>query len=145
MIDNEINNIKIDNSIIEDVNKIKTHRFKNKVYKNEQNDILKKIFDIIGITKDNNIFYSHIIDNDENIQQKILEFNDVFKVYYKVSSWPAYKKFDIERRYLSLIKSLLKEMDIEYTSISRKMRYKNRIVNTTVYTINLDSLDFKFE
>jgi hypothetical protein len=142
---NKIDNIIINNNIIEDVNKKKTHRFKNKVYKNEQNDILKKIFDIIGITKDNNIFHSHIIDNDESIQNKILEFNDIFKVYYKVSSWPAYKKFDIERRYLSLLKSLLKEMDVEYTSISSKMRYKNRIVNTTTYTINLDSLDLKLE
>ena len=140
---NELNNILDNNNTIGDniddsINKKKFQRFKFIIYKKEQKEILDKVFNILSICDNNNIFQSHIIDHNSNIQNKILELDDNIKKYFKTSTWPAYKNFNIERRYLSIIKSIMKDMDVIYTSLSCKIKYNNRIVNSTIYTIDLE-------
>ena len=41
----------------------------------------------------------------------------------------------MDRRYLSLIKYVLKATDVKFNSASLKMNYKGSTINTTVYTI----------
>jgi len=116
------------------------HRLKFITYKKEQNELIKKIFNIIGINKENNIFYSHLIDRDDDIQNNIYKLEEDIKKYFKVSSWPAFKKLDVERRYLSIIKSICKDMNLTYKTKSYMIKYKLRYVNTTSYTFENDDV-----
>jgi len=124
---NNKQNLLINNKIV---------RFKNLIYKEERKAILKKILTIIGIDNTNKIFYSHLLDENENIQKQIIDLSDDIQKYFKVSSWAAFKPdMVIGRRYISIIKAILKEMDVIFISVSQKMRYKNKTINTTMYTI----------
>ena len=42
---------------------------------------------------------------------------------------------------ISLVKSIFKEMGIKHESLSCKLKYDNKIVNTTIYTFNIDDLN----
>ncbi len=119
---------------------VKFIKFKHLKYKDQQKDILIKIFNILNITKENNEIKTHLIDYDENKQKLILELDNDIKLYFKTSAWPAYKNLNTERRYLSLVKSIFKEMGIKHESLSCKLKYDNKIVNTTIYTFNKDDI-----
>jgi len=111
-------------------------RFKNLKYKDQRNDILTKILHIIGITETNNTFYSHILDEDQEAQKKIIELDQEIKKYFRVSTWPAFKQNNtLDRRYLSIVKSIIKNMGINMTHISMKMIYNNNTINTTQYIL----------
>jgi hypothetical protein len=72
------------------------------------------------------------------MQQQILALDSEIEYIFQVSSWPAYKpntRNIIERRYLSILKSVLKEMTISFTSASFKLSSNNRTINTTMYTL----------
>jgi len=119
-----------------EINKKKITKFKHLIFKKERHEILSKILLIIGITETNKIFYSHILDQNDENQRKILDMKEEIKKYFKVSSWPAYKKgLNVGRKYISIIKSLLHDMDIKFTSASLKLNYNNKTINTTMYTI----------
>jgi hypothetical protein len=116
----------------------KNYRLKNLRFKEERKKILTDLLNIVGITETNKIFYSHIIDENEETQKQILAFENEIETYFKVSSWPAYKeqsRHTLERRYLSILKSVIKEMNVKFTSASLKTKYKNKVINTTMYTI----------
>jgi hypothetical protein len=124
---------------MEDINnKQKFQRLKFITYKKEQIDIIKKIFNIININKENNIFYSHLIDRDDDIHKNIYDLEENIKKYFKTTSWPSFKKLNVERRYLSIIKSICKDLNLTYKTKSYMIKYKLRYVNTTSYTFEKD-------
>jgi len=114
---------------------VKFIKFKHLKYKDERLQILNNIYKLLEIDEKNKVFKSHLIDADENIQKQILDMSDDISKYFKVAGWPAYKNFNTERRYLSIIKSILKDMNIKFTSISCKTKFNNTTINTTIYTI----------
>jgi len=112
-------------------------KLKNLKFKQERLDILKKIYDIIEINNNNKIFFSHELDNDDKKQKDIEALIEDIKKYFKTSSWICFNKNrHVDRLYISLIKYILKDMMIDFTSMSCKMKVKNVILNTTQYTIN---------
>ena len=145
-IENEINN-EIENEIENEINneieniiakpKKVISRLKRNNFLEDRMRTSQQILNIIGITETNKTFYSHIIDEDINIQSFIYNLDDEIKRTFQTSSWTAYKPgFEkLERRYLSIIKSVLKSTNIIYTSASLKLKYKGSIINTTLYTI----------
>ena len=128
---------KIDqNNIHNNIQKNKIVRLKFLRFKTERETILKKILDLIGITDTNKIFFSHILDEKENVQKQIIDMVDDIKKYFKVSSWSTFKpNIIIERKYLSIIKSVLHDMNIKFTCDSMKTKYNDKTVNTTMYTL----------
>ncbi len=130
MIDDIKDNIDID------INKKNKYvKYKHLKFKDERLEILKKIYNILDINENNREFKSHLLDLDELKQKQILDLDEDIKKYFKVAAWPAYKNLNTERRYLSLVKYILKDMDIKYESMGCKLKYENRLVNTTIYTI----------
>ena len=124
-IDQEIN-------IIEETKKVIKN--KNKVYSKERKALLKTVFDII-LDSDNG-FYSHHIENNEEIKQQIENLNGDILKYFSVSRWPSFNKdLNIERKTMSTIRSLLRDMHVEYESVTGKTKENNVYVNTTRYKI----------
>lgn len=119
------------------IKKEKIIRLKNIRYTNERQAILTKILTLIGINETNKMFYSHLIDESEDIKSQVLDMVNEIKKYFKTSTWSALKpNATVERAYLSIIKSVMREMGVNFTSASLKMRYKDHNINTTLYTIN---------
>lgn len=113
-------------------------KLKHVKFKNERIDILHKIYNILNINQDNRTIKTHILDLDSNMQQQILNLDQDIKKFFKVAAWPAYKNINTERRYLSLVKYILKDLGITFESLTCKLKYQNKIVNTTIYTLQED-------
>lgn len=125
-----------ENSNNDNKNKIYV-KLKNLKFKQERIEVLKKIYTIIGINNGNKTFFSHELDLDENKQKEIEMLYDDIKKYFKTSTWLCFsKKRLIDRKYISVIKYILKDMMIDYTSVCSKMKVKSVLLNTTQYTIN---------
>ena len=126
--------------VINDNDKINNRTFvklKSLKYKDERIDILKKIYNLIGINETNKTFYSHELDSDLDKQKEIESLDEDIKKYFKTSTWLCYNKNrSVDRKYISIIKYILKDMLVDYTSMSCKMKIKNMTINTTQYIIN---------
>ncbi len=135
--DNNVNNVNDILDQLNDVKKVKNRRIKRVAFIEEKKNVSNRILEVLGITDTNRTFYSHIIDENQEMQNEVLKLDDEIKRIFQVSAWSAYKSGNtkLERRYLSLIKSVLKACDIKYTSASLKMNYKGNTINTTLYTI----------
>lgn len=110
---------------------------KQKIYINERTEILKKIYDIIGINDSYRKFYSHELDKDQNKINKILELNDDIIKYFSVSTWTSFKlNRNISRRHLSIVKSVLNDMNIDYDHYSLKVKNEQgKYINTTIHIL----------
>ena len=111
---------------------------KHKIFVNERIELLNKIYNILGINNDNKIFYSHIIDSDSSIKNQINNLENDINKYFRTSSWPVFRsKTIVERRELSIIKCLLKDMDVDCKKLSGKLKNEktNQDIYTTIYTI----------
>lgn len=120
------------------INQNKVVYKKNIKFKNEQNIILLKIYEILNLNEQNKLFYSHTLDNDILMQNKIMDLREDIGNYFKVSSWVVFKKNTIvEKPYLSIIRSVLKNMKIEYSCSSCKIKNNDKqYINTTIYILN---------
>ena len=104
-------------------------------YDNERLIILNKMFEILGINKDNNSFYLSDIDTNITMHTNIDTLVPDIKKYFICGRWNCFNSINVKRVHLSIIKNTLKAMD--YTIISkRKQHNKNDIViKDTIYYI----------
>lgn len=85
-------------------------------YIKERKKLLDKLLTILDVSEENDIFYIDELEKNIEKQKQILEMENDVKLYFKCSSW-AYFTRDYSRTYLSLIKSILKYMNITLLSI----------------------------
>ena len=124
----------MDNIIItnETTNHIKEKRIymKQYVFINERKEILNKIMNIIKINNSNLTFYSHELDKNIEGQQEILNMIPDIEKYFKVSSWASFQSNkNVSRKYLSIVKSILKDMDIKFNTCQVKMKVNKSTPN----------------
>jgi hypothetical protein len=106
-------------------------KFKDILYKKEQEDILIKILKIIGINADNNKINRDILF-DENIIQKIKDIEKDIRHYYCISKFRSYTEGkDI---YINLIKNICKHNGIEILKLQGK-RYETEEKKRKTYVI----------
>jgi len=109
---------------------------KYKIYKNERTDILNKIINIIGLH-----FFSHELDTNKEKQEKIYALEEDIKKYFSVGNWPAYKsKSIVEKRAISIVRSILKDMDIDVESKNKRLKEDRWQIMTTEYTIKYEKV-----
>lgn len=111
---------------------------KNKVFKKEQKEILDKLLNILEINSENKLISIINIDNDENKQKDILNLLDDIEIYFCTSNWAIIKNKNLDKKYVSLIKSVLKYMNIEYETIKCSSYINDKIVNYCIYKITSD-------
>ena len=105
-------------------------------YTKERQDVLDKMFSILGINENSNTFLLHELDSNVDKQNKILELEPEIKKYFICGNWSCFRTPDIKRKPLSIIKCLLREMDYVVLSSSTKLiNYDNTITNLTKYNI----------
>ena len=83
-------------------------KLKSILYKNEQNEIIDKIINILNLDNENSIIL-YELDNDKNKQDKILELIPEIRKYYSFSTIiGASEPMKAKRPYLSIIRQLTK-------------------------------------
>jgi len=109
-------------------------RNKSKLFEPQRKEVLEQLYTII-LDKDNG-FYSHEIENNEEIKQQIENLNENILKYFNVSTWSSFKKdLVLEKKTMSTIKSLLRDMNVQFETVSGKTKINNVQYNTTRYKI----------
>ena len=81
------------------------------LYINERKMILDKIFQILNMPEENKIFFLKDLDKDEKKQHLILELESDIKKYFECHLWACFVKISMKRKYLSIIKYVMKNMN----------------------------------
>ena len=111
-------------------------KIKNIKYSNEQNDILNKIYNIIGLDENKRSFYTHEFDYDEDKRKLVEDLSEDIKKYFSASLWSCFnKKKKLDKQYISLIKNIFKDLKIQYNSQSCKIKKDNKYINSTQYIL----------
>lgn len=105
-------------------------------YGPERLEVLNKLLQIIGITEQNNMFSLHKFDNDLAVQNAIIGLESDVKKYFLCGEWSCFKKKDtVKRRWLSLIKYVVKDMNYNLVSMQLKSNSDGFKYVDTMYSI----------
>jgi hypothetical protein len=102
-------------------------------YARERQEVLTKIFIILGINENNNTFMLHELDANIDKQKQILALEPDIKKYFICGLWSCFKKIDMKRRPLSFVKNVSK--DCGYIAQTSRKYVKNDDNTTTCLTI----------
>ena len=109
-------------------------------YTNERNIVLQKMYNIIEINDNNKMFsLKELVENIDK-QNKIIELEIEIKKYFLCSRWTYFsnKKREFKRNYLSLIKAIIKDMNIKMiTSTLVKKNNNNTSKCETFYIFDI--------
>lgn len=103
------------------IKKITGRPNKNKVYVQNRQDVLNKISNIIGFDGVSGIIFLDDITKEK--QDKIIDQVDDIKQYFNYANWSYFKKDNVGKTYLMLIRSLYKLMGYEmrqYVSVKKE-------------------------
>jgi hypothetical protein len=112
----------------------KSSRSKQILYEKEQKEILKKIYDITGVTDTNKMIAFYDIDSNQKKIDAIMALKDDVNKYFKVcmSSYT-----EIKREYLSILKHVLKHMKIQYLT-TKKNIHRDKVTHASTIIIIVD-------
>jgi hypothetical protein len=115
--------------------KKKKVRNKNKLYPVERKAVLNRLMSIL-MKENENTFCSHEIESNEEKKNQIEELNSDILKYFNVSTWSAFKQNQVvEKKTISTIRSIFKEMNVEYESYTSKKKENDKTINTTIYIV----------
>jgi len=103
--------------------------------KDKQKEVLDKLFIILEINENKKTFSLKELDNSEEKQKEILGLEGEIKEAFCYSSWTCFRR-DIKRKWLSMIKYVMKDM--EKNLISTNKAFKNdsgKFENVLIYTV----------
>jgi len=125
-----------DSTINKNTEKRKRVRNRALKFKKERQEILEELYNILNINDNNYLFYSHKLTED--IKNKILALEENIKLYFNTSPWTVLQNnsLKIKNKALSIIKHILKDMNIEYVTNSYLVKDDNgNLIGTTEYKI----------
>ena len=76
----------------------------------ERTEILNKILQILEINENNKSFFLQDIDNNLEKQELIYNLEPDIKKYFITGKWNCFKTKDTKRKWLSIIRCLLKNL-----------------------------------
>ena len=123
--------------LIEEPQKKKIEKKKDVKYPVQRQEILKKVYEIIGVSPTKPYFKTHEIDLSEEIAQRLSELEPEIHRYFNDGSWAVFRSNNnVNKRSISIVRSILKDMNIKYTSSIEKLINNPNCKFTTIYTIN---------
>ncbi len=108
---------------------------KQEFFEKEQNEILKKINNILGISKDNNKIYLYDIENDKDKREKILALSPEVRKAFKCGSWGFFREELCKDNHVLLCKSIYKAMGYQILSKQTDIIRENQKIKTMQYII----------
>jgi len=110
------------------------YKTKKDLYTNERNNIIKLLSIILEMTPENMSFYLYHIENDLEKQKQIIALEPQIKKYFKCGTWSYFAK-NTKKGYLSLIRSIFKDMGFSITRNNTTLSINSELVNTQLYII----------
>ena len=108
---------------------------KKDMYVAERQKILDELKEILGITEENKTFYMYDIDNNEEIQNKILKLKDAAKLYFNAGNWAIFLKENVKKPHMSLLKCILKDMGHEFLNSHGTITRNGKKIKSQLYYI----------
>ena len=106
---------------------------KRLMFKDERDEIVCKINNIIGISEDNGHIYLDEFTEDKK-QEILLLVNDV-KKYFNYTCWQFFLKSEEERSCLSLIKNIYKDMNYNVRQYTEQKKVNKIATKRTLLII----------
>jgi hypothetical protein len=109
-------------------------------YTIERNNILQKLLNILEISDTNKTFSLKKLDDNESKKKLIIDLEPDIKKYFLCSRWTYFsnKNREFKRSYLSLIKAIMKDLNIKMTSsILIKKTNDNKTKCETFYIFDI--------
>jgi hypothetical protein len=113
---------------------------KSVLFQDERAEILIKLNNILGITDKNKMFYLCDIDNDENKKDQIMSLKDDVVKYFSNKDHAIFRKDlkkELPRPFISLVRSIYKEMKINTVVASKQVKRDGKDVYTVMYFIDM--------
>ena len=99
-------------------NSTTVHSKKDKFPK-ERIELLNKLYNILGIDEKNRVFYLDELEANEEKQEQIIALVPDVKKYFACAMWSYFAKPQLkDKRYLSLTKSILKDMEVKTVAVN---------------------------
>lgn len=106
---------------------------KSELYTEEREIILNKILEILNINEQNKLFSVCDLDKDNDKQTKILNLEVDIRKYFASRLWSCFAKHNIKRKVLSIIKNIMKEMNLNIISKRKQIKNKDTVYFDTIY------------
>ena len=101
-------------------------------YKNEREEICKKLIDILNLDV-NNSFLLHELDVNIEKQNKIMAMKEEIQKCFACSTISSFKpNFECKRPYLNIVKSILRQQNYLFNGISIVIKLENGEPTTTM-------------
>lgn len=100
-------------------------------YKNEREEICKKLIDILKLDTNNSFLLSDLDENVE-MQKEILNMKDEIQKCFACSTISSFKpNFDCKRPYLNIVRGILRQQNYLFNGISIVIKLENGEAKTT--------------
>jgi hypothetical protein len=113
---------------------------KKVAFEKEQREILDKILNIIGITKEKNTFTLYELNKTPEKIQQILDLKPDIAKYFSAAKWACFKdeNYNSDKEHVVLLRNILKTLNIKYVVVTERFTVEKNIYATTQhYTIEL--------
>ena len=96
-------------------------------FKNERNNIIDNLNNLIGIDENNNCFFLYELEKKEDVKKYLSDNIDDIKKYYKVGKWGFFSNDILKGKdnYIGLLRSLYLDSDYEIISKSKIATFEN--------------------
>jgi hypothetical protein len=109
---------------------------KSELFMKERNEILNKLNEILGITETNKKFFMWDVDNNKDMQKRIMEMKDDVSKYFGSKNTALYTKDTQERDYFILLRLIYKEMGYKMIHADTKIMRNNIKVYSGCYMLD---------
>jgi len=104
-------------------------------YKNEREEICKKLIDILKLDVNNSFLLSDL-DKDIEKQMAIMNMKEEIQKCFACSTISSFKpNFDCKRPYLNIVRSILRQQGYNFISTDLDIKINDVIKRTTKYII----------
>ena len=100
----------------------------------KQKEVLDKIYKILNINEGNKTFSLKELDENVDKQNAILGLEEEIKEGFCYSKWACFRR-EIKRKWLSIVKNVMKEMDVKLISSNKAFKNETgKFENVMIYT-----------
>ena len=105
------------------------------INKDKQKEVLDKLLVILQVNENKNTFSLHELDDNEEKRNKILGLEDEIKEAFCYSTWTCFRR-DTKRKWLSMIKYVMKDMDKNLISTNKAIKNESgKFDSVMIYTV----------
>jgi hypothetical protein len=113
----------------------RVYHTKSDIFKVYREKVIEKFNIILEMNPENMSFYLYHLEHSQHKQEQIIALVPEIKRYFKCGCWSYFAK-GTKKGYLSLIRSVYKDMGCVITRRNTTISVNNQLIYTQIYVIN---------